>query len=193
MAAGSFELIQVPEREVIGAGGNARRVIAFEIARRPVTVEQFLRFSRETGYQSDAERAGGYHYAANEVLDEMGWSAYKDTPAPLMSLHDALAFCEYYALRLPTDLEWLAASVVDWSRTLGGRARVLAMREAMKSPGALREIGLEWVLDEDSSAHHLRSAPAYVLPENWLAKSHPLKAASNFFAHTSCFRVARTR
>lgn len=187
----STEFICVPSKTIIGMNGLPSDVKGFRIAERPVTVEEFLAFCQATGYRATAEQSDGYHFADNDILEEVGWEEYRRLPAPFMSLRDADAYCSFHDVRLPTDSEWLAASVVDWSRTYKGKDRVQAARQAMASGGMIRDIGLEWVLNEATSVRHLRSAPKYVLPEDWISRCQPLEAVPEFVAHTSCFRVVK--
>ena len=92
----------------------------FAIAAKPTTVGQFAQFVDETGYRTDAERAGRGQGKAKGSLywfKRMTWRTTaaglpSDTPVVVVSWNDAVAYCQWasgrtgLAVRLPTEAEW---------------------------------------------------------------------------------------
>jgi sulfatase modifying factor 1 len=99
-------------------------VPAFRMDRTPVTTAQFARFVEETGYVTDAERAGSAGVLSKGLggwIDVEGatWrfprgpekpEAPDDHPVTQVSWNDATAFCKAYGLRLPSEFEWERAA-----------------------------------------------------------------------------------
>ena len=103
-------MIEIPAGEfTMGSDHEVERpphtvfVDAFEIDQFEVTNEQFEKFVAETGYVTDAEKAG-----------DMPWLAYAEGkpnhPVVKVSWNDAKAFCEWAEKRLPTEAEWEKAA-----------------------------------------------------------------------------------
>ena len=108
---------------------------AFEISETTVTNLQFSKFVKETGYVTTAEKYNGtfvFHLLVNDEnikdstrLKNLEWWNYVeganwkhpygpesgiddilDYPVVHISYIDAVAFCEWYGYRLPTEAEW---------------------------------------------------------------------------------------
>jgi formylglycine-generating enzyme required for sulfatase activity len=103
-------MIAIPAGEfTMGSANKIERpphtvfVDAFEMDRFEVTNEQFERFVAETGYVTDAEKAG-----------DTSWRYYAEGkpnhPVVKVSWNDAKAFCEWAEKRLPTEAEWEKAA-----------------------------------------------------------------------------------
>lgn len=93
---------------------------AFEIATTEVTNAQFQQFVSETGYITDAEKDnyGGAVYIDNEwkILPEANWKHPRgknsiiddilNHPVVQVTYNDALAYCRWAKVRLPSEKEW---------------------------------------------------------------------------------------
>jgi sulfatase modifying factor 1 len=109
----------------------------FKIDTHPVTNRQFAEFIAETGYVTTAEQKGsawGYQDGAFDDIKNLSWKAYatetrQDHPVVLVSWHDANAFAEWAAKRLPTEAEWEKAA----RGSLRGQAYPWGDDEAMES------------------------------------------------------------
>ena len=102
----SFDWVDVPAGDyVIGrdAGETRQRVVdvdAFELARTPVTNEQYKRFVAETGAAAPPH-----------------WPAPGDHPVTFVDWDEASAFCAWAGGRLPTEAEWEKAARGTDART----------------------------------------------------------------------------
>lgn len=77
----------------------------FWMGRTEVTVKQFRRFIRETGYSTDAEKAGNRFNWKNP-----GFEQKDNHPVVYLSFEDALRYTEWAGVDLPTEAEWYYAA-----------------------------------------------------------------------------------
>lgn len=89
----------------------------YYLSAHEVTLEQFGRFTGNTGYQTHAEKRGGYLSNSTEVDPEINYrnprfSQTMDHPVVYLNSADIQAFCEWMSdmesesYRLPSEAEW---------------------------------------------------------------------------------------
>jgi hypothetical protein len=80
------------------AGGQRFRLKSFYLSAAPITCAQYRVFLHETGHPAPRDWFEGYPLPGKD-----------NHPVILVSLRDAMAFCRWAGVRLPTPQEWLAA------------------------------------------------------------------------------------
>jgi hypothetical protein len=91
-------------------GGGPARLKPFQIARYPVTVEEYRRFVEDVGYRNRrCWRAGGFaKYTEPRDWDEQ--VQHPNRPVASVSWYEAAAYCAWDGVRLPFEAEWERAA-----------------------------------------------------------------------------------
>lgn len=105
------EMIWVPPGP-FRIGSDKRRVECrgFSLARHPVTNAQFKRFLDETGYVPPVDHPDSNLFLAHLTKGLRPHSEMNDHPAVWVSFVDAVAYCRWAGLTLPTEWLWEKAA-----------------------------------------------------------------------------------
>jgi Sulfatase-modifying factor enzyme 1 len=131
--------IHVPEKSFQMDDGSTLKVESFEIARHPVSIAQFMRFVDATSYATSAEKQ--HHWKNFRHLcsyEEDIPDASRVLSARFLSHIDCVAYCEWARVRLPTEMEYLAAWLLDVRAYERGPEAFRLQDDLRKSPEALQ-------------------------------------------------------
>lgn len=116
-----IELVRIPAGEFLyGDDNSPMNLSEYWIAKTPVTKAQFEAFVQATGYLTTAERQDSGSVYTGSGWQKMPGINWRDPyrargaragltanhPVTLVSWEDAVAFCQWAGLRLPTEQEW---------------------------------------------------------------------------------------
>ena len=158
-AAPLSEFVLVPTKTVELENGNRIPVRSFVISRSPVTVEQFERFASDTGYTTIAEQDGPEQtYLNNGTIAGFSRQEAAESHATCITFEDAMAYCNANGVRLPSEAEWMAASLFLPDSSA---------RSGMNDERALTYAMFELTATEEGDSIVLRCGPHYRCPPNW--------------------------
>ncbi|MCZ6628416.1 MAG: SUMF1/EgtB/PvdO family nonheme iron enzyme [SAR324 cluster bacterium] len=185
-------------RFVMGDPAGEPDEVAREAAVRPfrlmkleVSNRQFSAFVAATGYRTDAER-GGFGYVWDKSWRRVSGAHWRNPsgagrpnaygpahPVVQVSARDAMRFCAFYGLRLPTEEEWeFAARGTDRRRYPWGNDLPLAKGERLANFGTVP------CCAPDDADGYLRHAPVGSFPGG-ASPSGALDMAGNVWEWTA--------
>lgn len=187
-------------REIVFENGNVVSVPPFEVSRFPVTNGEFARFAQETSYQTSAKRLGSSEvYYNNDTIRGFDQATVDNVPVSCVSYKDADSYCMWANLRLPSETEWLAASILvdelyddESFKKLFGRDNRFSL---LDHPNALQSLSQEFTSTlSDDGRVVVRTGPRYVRSIDWekqLSRRRSL-VDQDFFDVAISFRTARS-
>jgi serine/threonine-protein kinase len=98
-----------PGKFVYGTQAKTAECAGFSLARHPITNKQFVRFRHETDYVPAAGHGDNQPFGAHWWKGGPAKS-HPNHPATFVSLFDALAYCKWAGLALPTEWMWEKAA-----------------------------------------------------------------------------------
>jgi hypothetical protein len=167
--------ISVPRKTISLDGGSKTTVEPFEIARYPVSFEQFLAFATATGHVTTAEKQGSEKTFRNPTgTGEPVPRADRKLPVSHLSYQDATDYCQWAKVRLPTDTEYLAAMILD-DRIFprGDKDASQLQEELFLSPQALRGDWLNFTSTEAKAGIVCRYGPPMLRFEGMRLRDPP--------------------
>lgn len=163
---------EVRDKYALFEDGREIPVAAFRIRRSKITTGEFQSFTDATGYITTAEGRTDGSFRYDKTLEPIRPRDRGNVPVHNVSFDDAVAYCDWAKVRLPTEAEWLAAAIID--DRIMDRAQFRDFMfgasgrfEKEEHPDAL-ELGMEWVLgDAPPGQAVVRTGPSYVRVVGW--------------------------
>lgn len=192
-----IQFIKIPEKIIYTETKTDIKVPSFEISKYSITVGQYRRFAEETGYKTTNEQAEYYlTYYANDLLIALSKKKRETASATCLSYNDAIEYCKWAKVRLPSDHEWLSAAVLDWKKEYkySEISEEMVQKYALKS-AALHGSAHEWTSEyiARSDRAYVREGPGYLLEKGWKRRRERKKYPADHTDLLLGFRVCKVK
>jgi hypothetical protein len=164
--SGTF--LRVDAQHVEFESGDRIAIPAFEVSVSPVTIGQFEEFMLHADYATVAEQQG----TGGNVRDNAGIRGFPSDvrgslPATYVTLADCIAYCAWSNVRLPTESQWLAASIVESKELSPSQYRSMSFCNR-ENPRDLALLSYEWTCTVDNSGMGVvRAGPKWARMTDW--------------------------
>lgn len=190
-----IQFIKIPQKIIYTETKTDVNVPSFEISKYPIAVSQYSKFARETNYKTTNEKKGYYlTYFDNELLIGLSKKKIESMAATCISYIDAIEYCKWAGVRLPSDIEWLSAAILDWKNEYKSNdlSERLVQKYASKST-ALKNLSHEWTSEYSakSDSAYVREGPGYLLEKGWKKPRQRTKRPSDYTDLLLQFRVCK--
>lgn len=176
--------------------GNEEQVLvpAFSISLREITVGEFSAFCNDTQHKTLAEeQRPKSNYRSNSGLWDFSAEVVLNKPARYLSFIDAQAYCKWSRRRLPTEAEFLAASLFDDQIRTSHDSATQQKVQTLLAEGKLPSFGganiTSTVVDNERVV--MRSGPIYTREVGWQSdeKYQRHLRSKDYFDATTSFHV----
>lgn len=190
-----LEFAAIEPGEVELEDGSCVELSPFQIAVRCVTPTQFRRFAEATDYLTTSEKDGIYvdnDYWTNGATVGLTKKELSRCDVGCVSYLDAVAYCQWAGGRLPSEAEWLHASLMT-KEEMSERRYDNAIQDFHKHC-RIRLASCEWVRGAAPPGHAVaRSGPRWAKTTDWkerISRHRFLCAVEDYDIMTS-FRVVK--
>jgi Sulfatase-modifying factor enzyme 1 len=191
-----YELVS--GRYVVDHDGVPKLVPPFWHFQNAVRVREFERFVEDTGYQTTAEleyeeEEYKYTWRKNALIETLTAKERSNQAVTLVSKIDALAYCDWASVRLPTEQEWLAAHIGDWCPLDKHESQLNAKRKRLYQRSNFGHQGGWWTstLDTVTGKSIVRYEGDSLLKSDWNWKSARMECEPDFTELLVSFDVVR--
>jgi Sulfatase-modifying factor enzyme 1 len=197
--APELRFIRFEARSAFFENGSTVQLAPYEICRSQVTTGQFDQFCAATAHVTTCEHEGNGSFRLDETIEGVRPRDRGNIPVHSVSFDDALAYCHWARVRLPTEAELLAAALVDYRimsslekenflfGAVGGRF------EIDRFPDALAGLATEFVAGCSVPGNAIiRNGPYYVRETGWETQRRRHECRTDAYDLMTGFRVCRT-